>query len=125
MILILGVINGTAPNPVRFGEMCAQLGSVMGRPSWLPVPDLALKAVLGEGASVVRSLFCCRLFLLSSHLYFPFPGTSQKGFRQVLEGQKVLPDRAKELGFQFRYPDVKDALRAILSQGSPSMTRSK
>ncbi|KAF7143431.1 hypothetical protein RHSIM_Rhsim05G0068100 [Rhododendron simsii] len=82
-----GVINGTAPNPVRFGEMCAQLGSVMGRPSWLPVPDLALKAVLGEGASV------------------------------VLEGQKVLPARAKELGFQFQYPYVKDALRAILSQG--------
>lgn len=70
-----GVINGTAPNPVRFGEMCAQLGSVMGRPSWLPVPDLALKAVLGEGASVVRNLFCCGLFLLSSHRYFPFAGT--------------------------------------------------
>ncbi|XP_057503407.1 epimerase family protein SDR39U1 homolog, chloroplastic-like isoform X1 [Actinidia eriantha] len=81
-----GVINGTAPNPVRLGEMCEQLGSVLGRPSWLPVPDLALKAVLGEGANV------------------------------VLEGQKVLPARAKELGFTFRYPYVKDALRAIMSQ---------
>ena len=48
-----GVINGTAPNPVRLGEMCEHLGSVLGRPSWLPVPDLALKAVLGEGAIVV------------------------------------------------------------------------
>ncbi|GMP64017.1 hypothetical protein CsSME_00025472 [Camellia sinensis var. sinensis] len=48
-----GVINGTAPNPVRLGEMCEQLGSVLGRPSWLPVPDFALKAVLGEGATVV------------------------------------------------------------------------
>ncbi|GFY94961.1 NAD(P)-binding Rossmann-fold superfamily protein [Actinidia rufa] len=84
----LGVINGTAPNPVRLGEMCEQLGSVLGRPSWLPVPDLALKAVLGEGANV------------------------------VLEGQKVLPARAKELGFTFRYPYVKDALRAIMSQSS-------
>ncbi|XP_052186427.1 epimerase family protein SDR39U1 homolog, chloroplastic isoform X1 [Diospyros lotus] len=83
-----GVINGTAPNPVRLGEMCEHLGSAMGRPSWLPVPDLALKAVLGEGASV------------------------------VLEGQKVLPVRAKELGFPFQYPYVKDALRAILSQDS-------
>lgn len=51
-----GVINGTAPNPVRLGEMCDHLGKVMGRPSWLPVPDFALKAVLGEGASVVRLL---------------------------------------------------------------------
>jgi NAD dependent epimerase/dehydratase family enzyme len=51
----LGVINGTAPNPVRFSELCEQLGNVLGRPSWLPVPDFALKAVLGEGATVVRS----------------------------------------------------------------------
>lgn len=59
-----GVINGTAPNPVRLAEMCAQLGNVMGRPSWLPVPDLALKAVLGEGACVVRIHFILSCFML-------------------------------------------------------------
>ncbi|XP_023884370.1 epimerase family protein SDR39U1 homolog, chloroplastic [Quercus suber] len=80
-----GVINGTAPNPIRLAEMCEHLGKAMGRPSWLPVPDIALKAVLGEGACV------------------------------VLEGQRVLPARAKELGFPFKYPYVKDALKAILS----------
>ncbi|GMH18160.1 hypothetical protein Nepgr_020001 [Nepenthes gracilis] len=80
-----GVINGTAPNPIRLAEMCDHLGNVLGRPSWLPVPGFALKAVLGEGACV------------------------------VLEGQKVLPARAKELGFSFKYPYVKDALKAILS----------
>ncbi|KAL6591582.1 hypothetical protein ACP70R_050085 [Stipagrostis hirtigluma subsp. patula] len=78
-----GVINGTAPNPVRLSELCERLGQVVGRPSWLPVPEFALKAVLGEGASV------------------------------VLEGQKVLPVRAKELGFSYRYPRVEDALKAI------------
>ncbi|XP_047323257.1 epimerase family protein SDR39U1 homolog, chloroplastic [Impatiens glandulifera] len=81
-----GVINGTSPNPVRLGEMCEQLGTALGRPSWLPVPEIALKTVLGEGATV------------------------------VLEGQKVIPARAKELGFTFRYPRVKDALRAIISE---------
>ncbi|KAG4979468.1 hypothetical protein JHK82_032722 [Glycine max] len=81
----LGVINGTAPNPVRLAELCDQLGNVLGRPSWLPVPDFALKAVLGEGATV------------------------------VLEGQRVLPIQAKKLGFPFKYPYVKDALQAILS----------
>ncbi|GMI74483.1 GIANT CHLOROPLAST 1 [Hibiscus trionum] len=79
-----GVINGTAPNPVRLSELCSQLGNAMGRPSWLPVPDFALKAVLGEGATV------------------------------VLEGQKVVPVKAKELGFQFKYPYVKDAIESIL-----------
>ncbi|XP_065012984.1 epimerase family protein SDR39U1 homolog, chloroplastic-like isoform X4 [Musa acuminata AAA Group] len=81
-----GVINGTAPNPVRLSEMCEQLGQVVGRPSWLPVPEFALKAVLGEGASV------------------------------VLEGQKVLPLKAKELGFSYKYPYVKDALEAIMRE---------
>lgn len=85
-----GIINGTAPNPVRFSEMCEQLGQVMGRPSWLPVPDFALKAVLGEGATI------------------------------VLEGQKVLPVKAKELGFSFKYPYIRDALKAIVSPGSYS-----
>ncbi|CAN6543950.1 unnamed protein product [Malus baccata var. baccata] len=81
-----GVINGTAPNPVRFAEMCEHLGNVLGRPSWLPVPDFALKAVLGEGASV------------------------------VVDGQRVLPVRAEELGFSFKYSYVRDALRSIISQ---------
>ena len=54
-MFILGVINGTAPNPVRLAELCDQLGHALGRPSWLPVPDFALKAVLGEGATVVRN----------------------------------------------------------------------
>lgn len=80
-----GVINGTAPNPVRLQEMCDQLGQVMGRPSWLPVPDFALKAVLGEGATI------------------------------VLDGQKVLPTKAKELGFSFKYPYIGDALKAIMA----------
>ncbi|XP_035814632.1 epimerase family protein SDR39U1 homolog, chloroplastic isoform X8 [Zea mays] len=78
-----GVINGTAPNPVRLSELCERLGRIVGRPSWLPVPGFALKAVLGEGASV------------------------------VLEGQKVVPAKAKDLGFSYRYPYVEDALKAI------------
>lgn len=67
-----GVINGTAPNPVRLAEMCEQLGSVLGRPSWLPVPDFALKAVLGEGSTVVYLLFLGTFCYLPLDLYTHF-----------------------------------------------------
>jgi len=29
--------------------------------------------------------------------------------------QKVLPERLKEYGFEFKYPDLEEALRKILS----------
>eukprot|EP00955_Chlamydomonas_euryale_P079531 363309-Chlamydomonas_euryale.AAC.32 len=48
-----GAYNATAPQPVRMSEFCSALGAAMGRPSWLPAPEPALKAVLGEGAVVV------------------------------------------------------------------------
>eukprot|EP00959_Pyramimonas_sp_CCMP1952_P419138 8779627-Pyramimonas_sp.AAC.1 len=47
-----GVYNATAPAPVRMKSMCKALGSAVARPSWLPVPEFALQAILGEGASV-------------------------------------------------------------------------
>lgn len=79
-----GVINGTAPAPVRMSEMCSALGDVLGRPSWLPVPDFALQTLLGEGAQV------------------------------VLDGQKVLPTRTQALGFKYKYASIRDALRNLV-----------
>eukprot|EP00270_Netrium_digitus_P001400 TRINITY_DN1148_c0_g1_i3.p1 TRINITY_DN1148_c0_g1~~TRINITY_DN1148_c0_g1_i3.p1 ORF type:complete len:423 (+),score=70.92 TRINITY_DN1148_c0_g1_i3:50-1270(+) len=78
-----GVVNGTAPNPVRLSELCDRLGETIARPSWLPVPEFAVKALLGEGACV------------------------------VLDGQRVLPKRTQALGFSFKYGYVTDALHAI------------
>lgn len=81
-----GTYNATAPNPVRMTELCQALGQVMNRPSWLPVPDFALEALLGDGAQV------------------------------VLQGQQVLPKRTESSGFKFAYSTVKPALEEILSQ---------
>lgn len=47
-----GVYNGTAPKPVTMAQLCSSLGGVLGRPSWLPVPDFAITTLLGEGAQV-------------------------------------------------------------------------
>ncbi len=79
-----GIYNGTAPNPVRMAEFCKILGKVLNRPSWLPVPDFVLEAILGDGAQV------------------------------VLEGQQVLPKRTEASGFTYHYALVKDALDEIV-----------
>lgn len=82
---VQGVLNATAPNPVRMNELCQTLGEVLSRPSWLPVPSFALELLLGDGAKV------------------------------VLEGQKVLPKQTLASGFQYQYPTLKLALEEILA----------
>jgi uncharacterized protein len=82
---IEGVLNATAPHPVRMNELCETLGEILKRPSWLPVPSFALELLLGDGAKV------------------------------VLEGQQVLPKRTLVSGFQHQYPKLKSALEEILS----------
>ena len=79
-----GAVNATAPNPVTMKELCQTLGKVLYRPSWAPVPAFALRVLLGEMADV------------------------------VLTGQKVLPAKAQELGYTFKYTDLAAALRASL-----------
>lgn len=81
-----GVYNGTAPEPVRMKELADTLGKVMDRPSWLPVPDFAIEALLGDGAVV------------------------------VLKGQKVLPERTQAAGFSYDYSEVRDALKDVVEK---------
>ncbi len=81
---VAGVLNGTAPNPVSMGELCQELGNIIQRPSWLPVPGFALELLLGEASKL------------------------------VLEGQNVKPQKTEATGFRFQYPTVKAALSQIL-----------
>jgi uncharacterized protein len=80
-----GPINATAPEPVTNREFSHALGRVLHRPAFLPVPGLALRALYGEMASVVTT------------------------------GQRALPSRALERGFEFRQPVVDGALKAALA----------
>jgi uncharacterized protein len=80
-----GPINLTAPNPVTNAELSKTLGRVLHRPAVLPVPGLALKALYGEMAMI------------------------------VLTGQRAVPARLGELGYEYRHPRLEDALRDVLS----------
>ncbi|HEY6644694.1 TIGR01777 family oxidoreductase [Povalibacter sp.] len=78
-----GAINGTAPEPVRYEEFYRLLGRALHRPIWMHVPAAIIKAGLGEMSQL------------------------------LLEGQRVIPRRAQELGFEFRYSTAARALSAI------------
>jgi len=79
-----GPVNATAPEPVTSRELATALGDVLGRPSFLRVPSFALKLALGEASEA------------------------------LLTGQRAIPARAAELGFDFRYRQLGDALRDLL-----------
>jgi uncharacterized protein (TIGR01777 family) len=78
-----GPLNVTAPNPVTMGEFARVLGRVLHRPAFVPAPGFALKLLLGE-----------------------FAGS-------LLTGQRAIPEAAQRLGYQWRYPELEAALRAI------------
>ena len=82
---VSGPLNVTAPNPVTNRDFSQALGRVLGRPAIMPAPAIALRVALGEMADV------------------------------LLTGQRVLPAKAQALGFEFRYPQLEDALRAALT----------
>jgi uncharacterized protein (TIGR01777 family) len=84
---IEGAVNLAVPETVRMKEFCSVLGMVLHRPSWLPVPAFALKLLLGEMA---QSL--------------------------LLDGQKVIPQKLTENGYEFRYPKLKEALENLFKQ---------
>jgi uncharacterized protein (TIGR01777 family) len=82
---VSGTINASSPNPVTNKEFSKALGKALNRPAVMPVPGLVLDLKFG------------------------------KEFGQVLRGgQRVIPKRTLELGYQFHYPDLDPALRDLL-----------
>ena len=82
---VRGPLNLTAPHPVTNRDFAQALGHAIQRPSLVPTPAFALRLVLGDAATVVT------------------------------KGQRVLPRRALDAGFTFRYPDLPAALGNLFS----------
>ena len=81
-----GPVNFCAPNPVRNKELAKALGKVLSRPSFVKTPALTLRLALGEFGSV------------------------------LLKGQRVLPAKLLEHGFEFRYPEIEKGLEALIKE---------
>jgi uncharacterized protein (TIGR01777 family) len=85
---ISGPVNAVAPEPLQQRALAKTLSRVTGRRVWLDAPGFLLSAALGKMAG-----------------------------EMLLSGQRVVPSRAVESGFQFRYADAESALRAELGRG--------
>ncbi|MBF0552556.1 MAG: TIGR01777 family protein [Deltaproteobacteria bacterium] len=82
---ISGPLNCTTPNPVQNRELARNLGQALHRPAFLPAPGFMVRLVMGELGSV------------------------------LLSGQKVLPRKLINAGFEFSFPDLSSALGHILA----------
>jgi len=81
---IRGPLNATAPVPVRNVEFTKTLGTVLRRPTLLPVPTFGLRLMMGEFADF------------------------------VVLSQNVLPEKTEVSGYEFRYRTLEPALRDLL-----------
>lgn len=80
-----GPVNTVTPNPVMNAEFSETLARTLKRPCFLRVPDGMLRLLYGEFADAA-----------------------------LLSSQRVKPQRLTELGFEWKRPDLEDALFSML-----------
>lgn len=76
-----GAVNVASPNPVTNEEFTKTLGSVLYRPTFLPLPEFAVNLVFGE-----------------------------MGDALLLASTRVIPKRLVDAGYEFKYIDLKTAI---------------
>jgi len=79
-----GAVNASAPNPLTMNDFCKALGKAVSRPSWAPVPGFAMKLLLGEVATMLTN------------------------------GQRMIPQKALETGYKFKFTDCETAIRNLV-----------
>jgi uncharacterized protein len=82
---VRGPVNGASPNPVRNEEFTKIMGELLRRPTLIAVPEFALRMLPANEASL------------------------------VLDSQRIIPQKALQSGFKFRFPDLRSALIDILT----------
>ena len=80
-----GAFNASSPNPVTNREFSKALGKAIRRPSFMPAPKFAIEAMRGSELT-----------------------------EQIVASMRVVPRRALDLGYVFRFPEVGPALTDLL-----------
>lgn len=83
---ISGPVNLVAPNPVTNADFTRALGDALGRPTFMPVPSIAIKLMF----------------------------STEMAEEMIFGGQRLQPKRLQDAGFEFGDPEVKAALRRML-----------
>lgn len=80
---IEGAVNASAPHPVTNDQFGRAVAVTHHRPYWFPIPSFLLKGIVGELSLI------------------------------LIEGQRVIPNKALEHGFVFRYPEIQGAIQDL------------
>lgn len=83
---LAGAVNATAPNPATNQQFTKALGAALHRPTVFTVPGFAARALFGE-----------------------------MGDAMLLRGQRVIPARLLDAGFEFTAPTIDVALERALA----------
>ena len=83
-----GPFNAVAPEPIRQRDFAAAVGAALSRPSWLPAPAFALRALLG----------------------------AEQADGMLLAGQRVRPAVLEQRDHAYRDPDLRGALQRLFGR---------
>jgi uncharacterized protein (TIGR01777 family) len=85
---VRGPVNGASPNPIRNEEFTKVMGELLRRSTFFAAPEFALRMLPANEASL------------------------------ILDSQRIIPEKALQTGFRFRFPELRNALTDIFSHGS-------
>ncbi|XP_039308382.1 epimerase family protein SDR39U1 isoform X2 [Solenopsis invicta] len=80
-----GILNGVAPQLITNKEFTKVFAAAIKRPAVIPLPSFFLEILFNKERAKI-----------------------------MLEGQKVIPKRVTELGFQYQYPDIEKACKQLV-----------
>jgi hypothetical protein len=81
---VAGPVNFCAPDSIRYRELAKTLGDALNRPAIMPAPAFFIRLAMGEFGDV------------------------------FLASQRVVPHKLSSLGFSFKYPDIRGAVKEVV-----------